>query len=169
MNANLPIPANRYYRDYVQLENGIGLLRLFTNKLKKSIRIKPREIAKNTIITFITGTGAVNYLKRDLKKYLSNIKNLSWEIIGVVNHLLGEQITVAGLLSGEDIIKTIKEYSKYNDHSDAEIWLTDNCINDENKLLDDLTPEDISNQLGRPVYTIEDFTEAINELNMIKS
>lgn len=102
------IPDDDYYRDYPQLENGIGLTRLLRENYRRLRQNYPESLKVRKSLALVTGAlgkQALEPVTEDLKR----ISGLEVEVIPVVNRFLGEQVTVTGLLSGEDIIKSLQQ------------------------------------------------------------
>jgi putative radical SAM enzyme (TIGR03279 family) len=109
LQAGQAIPHSDYYDGFEQLENGIGLIRRLWDEftqLKDHLpaAIPPRQVH---IITGVSGAIALD----PICERLNQIAGLSVQTIPVVNHFLGETVTVTGLLTGQDIITTLG--SKY--------------------------------------------------------
>lgn len=147
IKAGAPFPLLKSYGDLPQLENGVGLVPLFqhaSKKLKIPRKIKPRKVA------VITGVSFMPYLEEFAKK-LKTIDGLSIDIIKVENKFFGPSVTVAGLLTGKDILKTVFGRTK------ADCLLIPNIALKEetDMLLDNVTLRDLEESLGINVVAIE--------------
>ena len=104
--AGQEIPQAKYYGNFSQLEDGVGAIRLLLEDFKKlSI---PKSIKKPTKILFATSYAAKNALEKICKK-LGKIKNLETEVIPVKSNYWGQDITVAGLITTNDLIEALKD------------------------------------------------------------
>ena len=103
--ANEPIPPAKYYGNYNQLDDGVGALRLTYDDFKK-LKL-PKKISKPYKIIFACSYAAKNMLEKVSGK-LSKIKNLEVEVHPVKSEYWGQDITVAGLITSDDLIRTIK-------------------------------------------------------------
>lgn len=103
--ANEPIPPAKYYGNYSQLDDGVGALRLTYDDFKK-LEL-PKFISKPYKMIFACSYAAKNMLEKVAKK-MSKIKNLKVEVHPVKSNYWGEDITVAGLITTEDLIETVK-------------------------------------------------------------
>lgn len=139
--AGVGIPEADYYDDYPQLENGVGLVRLW---LDSSRNLKMQPMLRDKRLLLVTGRLAHPYIE-DFSARLGSL-GIHSDIAVVTNHLLGENVTVSGLLSGRDIGRAIEVSRRY----DA-IVLPPNVVNHANRFIDDLTPEDLERNLGIPV------------------
>jgi putative radical SAM enzyme (TIGR03279 family) len=103
LNAEVPIPSYKHYGDFEQIENGVGMVALFFNELK-SLRL-PRKIEPKTVST-ITGASFAPFLNQAIEKF-NKIEGLTINAYQVENSLFGPNVTVAGLLTGRCIMKSL--------------------------------------------------------------
>ena len=103
--AQEPIPPAKYYGNFSQLDDGVGALRLTYDDFKK-IKL-PEKISHPYKLVFACSYAAKDMLEKVAMK-LSKIKNLEVKICPVKSSYWGEDITVAGLITTEDLIKTVK-------------------------------------------------------------
>lgn len=140
IKASKSFPALKVYDELPQIENGVGMVPLF---MKKAQRINVSGInLKNRVITF-TGESFYPYLH----SYIEKLKNrgLPIDLIPVKNSLFGETVTVTGLLSGEDIIKSVSPYVERGDI----ILVPDVTMREfDNTFIDDLGLEDLERILN---------------------
>jgi putative radical SAM enzyme (TIGR03279 family) len=144
--TNTRIPGTSYYEDFPQVENGIGLIRNFINELQNQWRKLPVQISP-TKMTLVTGKLAAPILREKVLPRLLKIKGLSVNVVEVSNRLLGNSITVAGLLSGQDILYALKK----SDVGDVMV-LPPDVLNTNHLFLDDLSLEEFRKKVGVPVY-----------------
>ncbi len=104
--ADLPIPPAKYYGSFSQLDDGVGSLRLTYDSFKKLPL--PKEISRKYKIVFACSYAAHKMLEKVARK-LSKIKNLKVEVHPVKSNYWGEDITVAGLITTDDLIRTVKD------------------------------------------------------------
>ena len=104
--ADEPIPPAKYYGSFCQLDDGVGALRLTYDDFKK-LKL-PKSVSKPYKIIFACSYAAKNMLEKVSKK-LSKIKNLTVEAHPVKSNYWGEDITVAGLITSDDLVETIKD------------------------------------------------------------
>ncbi|GBE03725.1 MAG TPA: DUF512 domain-containing protein [Nitrospirae bacterium] len=147
IKAGAPFPSLSSYGDLPQIENGVGLVPLFlhnSKKLKLPKKIDPRKAA------LITGASFMPYLEEFAKK-LKAIEGLSLDVIKVENKFFGPSVTVAGLLTGKDILKSVVGKTK------ADCLLVPNVALKEgtDMFLDNVTLRDIEESLGMNVVAVE--------------
>ncbi len=112
LTAEKDIPDKKYYGNFVQIEDGVGAIRLLLddfNRHKKRFKKKLKQKKKVTLFTGAIAAKIFNDFKREI-----NIENLDFEVIEVKNQFFGETINVAGLVVGYDILKSIQD--KYFEH-----------------------------------------------------
>ena len=104
--ADMPIPPAKYYGNFCQLDDGVGSLRLTLDSFYK-LKL-PKKISKPYKIIFACSVAAKNMFY-EIGEHLNKIENLTVEICPVKSDYWGEDITVAGLITSEDMIKTVKD------------------------------------------------------------
>lgn len=104
--ADKPIPPSKYYGNFCQLDDGVGSLRITLDDFKK--RELPKSISHPYKIVFACSYAAKNMLQEVAKK-LNKIKNLTVEVCPVKSNYWGQDITVAGLITSDDLIRTVKD------------------------------------------------------------
>lgn len=103
--AEKPIPNKKYYGNFAQLDDGVGTIRLLLEDFKQYKL--PKVLQKPLKISFATSFAAKKAFEIISKK-LNKIKNLEVTVNPVKSQYWGENITVAGLITSDDLIKTIK-------------------------------------------------------------
>jgi putative radical SAM enzyme (TIGR03279 family) len=147
LNAQKDIPPLGYYEEMPQFENGVGMLRQFMVDFNRRKRYLPRNIKRSLNLAIITGRLAEPILGEKIWPGLNEIENLKPELIAVDNNFWGETVTVTGLLTGKDILNAVKD-------SKADIiMLPPNCLNTDDLFLDDMSLDQFSSEVGRPVIT----------------
>ncbi len=136
IKAGEKIPSSDYYDDFPQIENGVGMVRDFLDSVPERM---PQKISG----CWITGKSMMQVWR----KQIIPKKNIKIKLIPVENTLFGKKVTVTGLLPGRDVINRL---SKLKLNSEP-IILPPNCLNNDNLFIDDLTIEDIKNELGNDV------------------
>lgn len=106
IKAEVPFPSVMEYGELPQLENGVGMVPLFISQARK-LKIPKAIGTKNRILTF-TGTSFYPYLKKFIDR-LADKEHLPVNVIPVRNSFFGETVTVAGLLTGRDVISALHD------------------------------------------------------------
>jgi len=146
IKAGLPFPTLKSYGDLPQLENGVGMVALFNADAKK-LRL-PKKIEPKKVVTF-TGSSFLPYLN-EFKKKLNHIDGLDLEIFEVENRFFGSSVTVTGLLTGKDILKTLLGKTRAECLLVPDVTLRDAS----NVFLDNVKLKDLEETLGIPVKAI---------------
>lgn len=150
--ANEPIPKDEEYEAYLQLENGVGIVRLFLNDWEAWKDRLPAEAEKPLKATMATGVFAARYLQPVIDR-LNKIKNVTISLIAVENRLFGGHVTVAGLLSYHDLAEAIKK-------TDGTLYLPAVMLKEGRELfLDGYTINDLSLKLQAEVRVVGSLTE----------
>ncbi|MBR6044648.1 MAG: DUF512 domain-containing protein [Ruminococcus sp.] len=141
--AGRDIPEAEFYEDYPQYENGVGLMRSLYDEVVEALESCDTDIPKRKV-TLATGTAAEEFHRTLSKMIMKRIPQLTIEVVGIVNHFFGETITVAGLVTGGDLIDQLKE----RDLGDQLLIPSVMLKADEPVFLDDLTVDDVEKALG---------------------
>lgn len=150
IKAGLPLPTDEYYEDYPQLENGVGMLRLLMTEFADALEAADALDVRSTPFTAVTGRAAEKYIAELYQDARKKFGALRGEVIGVTNEFFGESVDVAGLLTGGDIIKTLRKTG----HA-PRILIPDNMLRyGEDTFLDDVTLPQLENALGASVRVV---------------
>lgn len=161
--AKQDFPEEENYDGYLQLENGVGMTRL----LKEEFQSCYNELAKDEniskAISIVTGVLAENIIKLLVNTLKSKYPNIKINVYAIKNDFFGHNITVSGLLTGQDIINQLKDKVL-----GEKLLLPSNLLkHGENVLLDDITVADIEKALqvniGIVKSTGQDFISSIIE------
>lgn len=110
--AEEELPEEERYDGYLQLENGVGMLRLLLNEFEEAMTEIPSDYRLSgdgvTELSLVTGKLAYPYLNRMAECMMRRFAGLSVHVYAVSNVFFGERITVSGLLTGQDIIQQLK-------------------------------------------------------------
>lgn len=106
LTAEREIPDKKYYGKFVQIEDGVGAIRLFLDSFKRCKKHLKKKLNHQKKISFLTGSIAAELLNR-IKQEIK-VDNLEIEIFDIKNDFFGDKISVAGLITGSDILKSIK-------------------------------------------------------------
>lgn len=165
--AGRDVPEEDNYDGYLQLENGVGMVRLLWEEFMDSLRQLKENGAvehwngRKREISTVTGRIVYPYIYRMAKLMEETFPGLRVHVNAIRNDFFGERITVTGLLTGQDIIAQLKDT-----RLGEELLLPQNVLRSgERVLLDDYTVDDISDALQVPVNIVKssgyDFTESL--------
>ena len=145
--AGEDVPPLDHYDGLDLTENGVGLVRRFLSSADEMLDALVSELESPT---FVTGSLFAPVLR-------SAVAGLDAQVVSVVNQFFGESVTVAGLLTGEDVIAQLK-----GQESDADVVLPAAMFGGpEGQSLDEIWPADIRDALDRkvvlspPPYSLE--------------
>lgn len=162
--AEKEIPPAKYYGDFGQLDDGVGSLRLLLEDFKQ--QKFPNKILKPLKISFATSYAAKYALDKIAKK-LNNIKNLTVTVNPVKSEYWGKNITVAGLITTEDLIKTVK-----NIETDIVVIPSVMLKPYTQDFLDGKSLDYVKQQTGKEflvinnIYSTQELAEYLNELKI---
>ncbi len=152
-----PIPDEREYEDYPQIENGVGMLRLLEQECEEAYEFLfadgfPAVPGRTLLIP--TGTSAQPFIEKLARRYAP--KGTQVRVVAVRNRFFGETITVTGLIVGRDLIDALKDTP-----SDS-ILLCDTMLREHtDRFLDDTTLEEVKKELNRPVRIVRNNGESL--------
>lgn len=154
------IPGEETYDGYLQLENGVGMVRLFQEEVAQALEEREGDDRKRQL-TIATGMLAAPVIEEACGKMKEKYPRVSVNVVPVKNEFFGELITVAGLLTGQDLERQLTGLDL-----GEELLLTENMMRSgESIFLDDMTPDDLSGALQVPVTIVKSdgiaFLEAV--------
>ncbi|WP_238904652.1 DUF512 domain-containing protein [Clostridium sp. YIM B02506] len=165
--AEMNLPSEDFYGEYDQLEDGIGMITLFRKYIKDSLNYLSNK--NKGSFTIASGVSAYKELLWASEVIKEANPNIILDVYEIKNYFFGETITVAGLLTGKDIIEQLKGKIK-TDY----LILSSNMFrkgyelsnSKEQIMLDDMKIIDIEKALNIKVivvdYTGEDLIDKIN-------
>ena len=152
--AGESLPEEDNYDGYVQLENGVGMLRLQEREFHEALeeaRFSESSKLFEKHCTIATGKLAGPFLKELVKDLTAVYPNIHVDVVEVTNDFFGPQITVSGLLTGQDIVAQLK-----NRTLGSELLLPVNVLRSgEDVLLDDRHINEIEKTLQVPVRIVQ--------------
>lgn len=147
--ADRELPEAERYDGYLQLENGVGMLRLLEEQVSQALEKREGD-ERAASLSFATGKLAYPVITRYMEKIREKFPNISFRGYQIRNEFFGEQITVSGLLTGQDLAKQLK-----NKDLGTALLLPCNLLRSgENVFLDDMTVEDLERELKIPVKIV---------------
>lgn len=161
--AGLDFPNVQSYDEFPQLENGVGMASKFRHEFESVLKGIPDSISERKV-HIITGTSARPFFER-LTQELERIRGVSIEVHIIENEFFGPKVTVAGLLTAQDIARQIKDLQ-------GEVFLIPRVMlkADEEIFLDDRSVEWLADQIHGIPLVVENhgasFLEAVTGLNL---
>lgn len=191
--AGLPFPPAENYDDYPQLENGVGMAALFIDTVRKylddpsegyvrtsykavSLSSSDAEVkeldeqftlpglqGKTTTVLLVTGSAAAPVLSQFISS-LSERFDLDLELRMITNNYFGDTVTVAGLLTGQDLLDQleVRVLDIKADNGEAVVLIPECMLKqDEDIFLDDVTLQQLSRELGCSVIAVPERAEGL--------
>lgn len=151
--AEEPLPEEARYDGYLQLENGVGMLRLLLTEFEEAMEaLEAQDLEKaygaydtgcGGELSVVTGKLAYPFLKDMARRLEARFPALQIHVYAITNEFFGERITVSGLLTGQDIIRQLQG-RKLGER----ILLPQNMLRSgEDYFLDDVTVGDLEKAL----------------------
>ena len=152
--AELPLPSEERYDGYIQLENGVGMLRLLMTEFEEALEEytqseKTKEIQRK--VTLVTGRLAAPFIEKMANKCMEQFSGVELEVVPIRNDFFGEMITVSGLITAQDMIAQLKG----RDLGDYVAIPCNMLRMGEYVFLDDLTIEDVENALQVKILIVK--------------
>lgn len=159
LTADRPLPELACYEELAQIENGVGLLASFVAQIPAVLEEVDPAWCRDLCCTLVTGQSAAPLLRHFVQ--LFNARGAArLQLVVIDNHFWGEQVTVAGLLTGQDIAAQLCGRLL----GDA-LLLPDVLLREgSDQLLDDWTLADLEQQLGLPVHVVAPTPWAVLDL-----
>ena len=148
--AEEELPEEESYDGYLQLENGVGMLRLLETEFHDALAMKDGdEISRE--ISIATGKLAAPFLRKFMKELQIKYPNTKVNVYEITNEFFGEKITVAGLITGQDLKKQLKEV----DLGEKLLLPCHMLRSGEDVFLDDVTVSELSEYLQIPIEIVD--------------
>ncbi len=164
--AGREVPGEERYDGYPQLENGVGMLRLLMNEFEEALEQKRTVVPKETPgreLSMATGLLAYPYIRRMAERMTEAFPGLRISVYPITNVFFGEQITVSGLITGQDLREQLR-----GKPLGEKLLLPENMLRSgEDIFLDDMTVRELERALQVPINIVKssgyDFVEALLE------
>lgn len=173
INAGRDFPEEERYDGYIQLENGVGMMRLFINEFQEALESlladeKYPKLQKELQRTVTVVCGKLTYttMQDFADKLQQAFPGLTINVYYIRNDFFGETITVSGLITGQDLVKQIQERKEQGVLLGETLQIPSNMLRSgEQVFLDDMTVAEAEAALGMKLVPVEasgrDFIEAI--------
>lgn len=149
LRAERNIPDDAFFEDYTQLENGVGMLRLLRTEFDSALRLAEPVDAVRPFST-ACGVDAAPWIKEIVDRAAEKC-HTKGNVYPIVNHFLGETITVSGLVTGSDLIAQLK-----GRELGERLLIPINMLrHGEDVFLDDITLSDVERELQVEVIPVE--------------
>lgn len=160
MLAGREMPEENRYDGYIQLENGVGMIRLMTEEVRQALEGAEDDGQKEEL-SIATGSLAYDWLKKYLDDITKKFPGRRVHLYKISNDFFGTSITVAGLITGRDLLTQLKGRPL-----GRRLLLTENMFRSgEEVFLDDVTKAELESALQVTVNIVkssgQDFVNAV--------
>ena len=168
--AGYPVPEAERYDGYLQLENGVGMVRLLTEEVNEKLREIQRDSGRDrsirrkvTVATGVMIAKIIEELAQEVRKVFPGVEV---QVVPIRNRFFGETITVTGLITGQDLTEQLFEMHKGGFEIGEALLVSSNMFRTGEKVfLDDMTQKEAEQKLGVALCPVdstgEDFVESI--------
>ncbi len=159
LTAEREMPCSEYYEDFPQLDNGVGMIRSMGDEIDDEldyIKDSGFALGNKRHVSVVTGEAAYDFIAESAKKVCDAVPGLKCNVYCAKNYFFGGTVTVAGLLTGSDLITAL-------DGKDLgeELFIPSVMLRHEGDLfLDNMSLDELSERLGIPITPTESTGEA---------
>ena len=159
LTAEREMPCSEYYEDFPQLDNGVGTIRSMGDEIDDElvfVKENGFKLENERRISVVTGEAAYDFIAESAKKVCDAVPGLKCNVYCAKNYFFGGTVTVAGLLTGSDLITAL-------DGKDLgeELFIPSVMLRHEGDLfLDNMSLDELSERLGIPITPTESTGEA---------
>ena len=145
-------PKGEYYEGYSQLENGVGMMRSFSDEFEDAIKnlnaYDPHRMRSCSIATGVAAYGIISFMVEQMKK---RCYNFDCNVYEIKNDFFGENITVAGLITAKDLYRQLR-----NKPLGKVLFLPSVMLRHEgDRFLDNETPRWLEEKLNTKIVFID--------------
>ena len=149
--AERKLPGADYYEEFLQLENGVGLVPLLLKESDEALNLCDYKLENKRKITMVTGEAAYPFIKSIVDKVLKKWDNLECNLVAIKNNFFGGEINVTGLITATDIEAQLKGMDLGDELLIPSVMLRDGG----DMFLDSVTLEELSQKLDVSITTVD--------------
>ena len=149
--AEEEVPEEERYDGYLQLENGVGMLRLLGEEVKEAVAGRTGDDRRIKAVS-ATGALAAPFIKKYMEMIHEKFPNVEVDVISIRNEFFGETITVSGLITGQDLIRQLSG----RDLGEKLLLPCNLLKNEEDVFLDDISVEELSRKLNVEIVIVDE-------------
>ncbi|MCD7726354.1 MAG: DUF512 domain-containing protein [Clostridiales bacterium] len=173
LTAGREFPEEERYDGYIQLENGVGMMRLFQAEFEEAVAQAVRgmkyHVQKHRLkrtVTVATGQLAYSTVRGFARRLMEAYPGLRIRVFAIRNDFFGETITVTGLITGQDLIAQLRQQQAQGIALGETLLISAAMLRSgEQMFLDDVTIPQVEEALGLRVAVVEssgqDFVDAV--------
>ena len=149
--AGRDLPPEDYFEDFTQLDNGVGMLTLLSAEFGRALELMDEEEMAGAVpFSIATGVSAAPFLTKLIDRAREKCGKIEGAVYPVRNEFFGETITVAGLVTGGDLIAQLR-----GKNLGQRLLIPNNMLrHGERVFLDDVSLDDVERELGVPVVSV---------------
>ena len=148
--AERELPEESRYDGYIQLENGVGMIRLLLEECKCALDQYESD-DRVVSVSVATGKLAAPYIEQIAGWVMEKFPNVTIHVYTIINYFFGEKITVSGLITGQDLIGQLKEVPL-----GERLLIPINMLRSgEHVFLDDITTDEVESTLQVPLNIVK--------------
>ena len=160
LKAELDIPDEEYYEEYAQIENGVGLWKSLESEFMSALE-EGNIVSYDRVVSVATGVAAYPLIKKLCEKFCEKYESIKINVYEIKNDFFGHSITVAGLITGQDLIAQLQEKELGEVLLIPEVMLR----KEKDMFLDNVTVEDVCQRLSVKLETVSnDGNDLFNKL-----
>ncbi len=157
--AKRDFPEEERYDGYLQLENGVGMMRLFQNEFQEALEQLKKDSDKinrfsgseHKTVSIATGLLAGDLIQNLSQVLADVVEPLEILCYPIINHYFGEKITVSGLITATDLTEQLRD----RELGDMLLLPSNILRSGEDVFLDDITLEELKNTLQVDINIVE--------------
>ena len=156
-------PPAKHYGSYAQIENGVGMTRYLIEQWARSKRKLPASMPQPRRVTLVTSMMArpvIEQFAEDIRK----VEGLEVQVLPIVNKFFGAEVTVAGLLCGQDVLEALEENGSLGDLVLLPRVMLDNA---GERFLDDTSVEEFKDKSPVRTEFVRNAQETIEAIRSI--
>jgi putative radical SAM enzyme (TIGR03279 family) len=154
--GGVSLPPESHYEDYPQIGNGVGSIRQFLKEFKRAAKRLPVKIEGRRSLTWVVGN-AVEQAFEPIVQRLNQVEGLQVRMAALRSEYWGQQISVTGLITGQDILENLKG----KDLGDGILLPSLMLKHDDARFLDDMTVDELEQKLGTRIWQIGSIEELL--------
>lgn len=155
--AGQELPPESHYEDYPQIGNGVGSIRQFLKQFQIAALQLPPQIKPTRTFTWVVGN-AVEQAFQPILQRLNQVQGLTVELAAIASEYWGQTISVTGLLTGQDLLKALKDRPLGQEILLPALMLKQG----ETCFLDDVTVAEVAAQLQTQIWAVTGIEELIS-------
>ena len=158
--ADEPMLSPEEYGGYLQIENGVGMCTQLEDEFRAALRLEEPDDEVHEV-DIATGYAATALMKHLGDLAVKKFPNLRCRVHTIRNDFYGPSITVAGLLTAQDILAQLKDVELKADF----LCMTEAVLRrDNDRFLDDVTREEFEEKLGKPLRLTNDGMDLLDAM-----